>query len=58
MANTSDRGLGSPNMSEEEKQKIQSMGGKASPAKFEQGSSRARKAGRKGGQARSNNSES
>jgi general stress protein YciG len=55
MANTSDRGLGSPNMSEEEKRKIQRMGGKNSPAKFESGSKRAREAGRRGGQSSSNN---
>jgi general stress protein YciG len=54
MADTSDRGLGSPNMSEEEKNKIQSMGGQSSPNKFTPGSMRAKKAGKKGGQARNN----
>jgi general stress protein YciG len=47
---TDNRGLGSPNMSEEEKRKIRSMGGRKSPAKFEAGSKRAREAGRRGGQ--------
>jgi general stress protein YciG len=53
MANTNDnRGLGSPNMSEEEKHRIQSMGGQASSGKFEKGSTRAKKAGREGGKNR------
>jgi hypothetical protein len=43
MADTSDRGLGSPNMSEEEKHKIQSMGGQAQPKQVK------REAGKKGG---------
>jgi general stress protein YciG len=43
MADTSDRGLGSANMSEEEKNRIQSAGGKAQPKEVK------REAGKKGG---------
>jgi general stress protein YciG len=45
----STRGLGSPNMSDEEKHRIQKLGGQSSPAKFTPGSQRAKKAGREGG---------
>lgn len=50
--NTDNRGLGSPNMSSEEKRRIQKLGGQSSPNKFEAGSQRTREAGRRGGQAR------
>jgi general stress protein YciG len=58
--NTSDRGLGSPNMSEEDKQAIHSMGDQSSQSnqsssgKFEKGSTRANRAGKKGGQQSTN----
>lgn len=48
----SKRGLGSPNMSDEERYKIQSMGGQASPQNFARNRKLASEAGRKGGQAR------
>ncbi|HUS25831.1 MAG TPA: KGG domain-containing protein [Nevskiaceae bacterium] len=47
--NTSNRGFAS--MDEDTQRKIASQGGKASPTKFEAGSSRARNAGKKGAEA-------
>jgi len=47
--NTDNRGLGSPNMSEEEKRKIQSMGGQASGGNFKNDRAKAKRAGREGG---------
>jgi general stress protein YciG len=47
MAST--RGLGSPNMSEEEKHKIQSAGGSASGGNFKNDRKKASRAGREGG---------
>jgi general stress protein YciG len=49
--NTSDRGLGSPNMDEDTKHKIQSAGGKASGGQFKSGDERTSKAGKKGAEA-------
>lgn len=48
--NTSRRGFAG--MDPEEAEDIQSMGGQASPTKFQKGSQRAQEAGRKGGEAR------
>jgi len=50
MRDTSDRGLGSPNMSEDEKYRIQSAGGTASPQNFANNPGLARRAGKKRGQ--------
>jgi general stress protein YciG len=50
MADTSDRGLGSPNMSESKKRKIQSAGGSASGGNFKNDRAKASRAGRAGGQ--------
>jgi general stress protein YciG len=47
--NTGDQGLGSPNMSEEEKRAIQSAGGSASGANFKKDPGRASRMGKKGG---------
>jgi general stress protein YciG len=43
------RGLGSPNMSKEEKYRIQSAGGRASGGNFKRNRARAQQAGRVGG---------
>ena len=48
---TSNRGLGSDNMSDEQKHRIQSEGGKASPQNFAKNKDLARKAGREGGKS-------
>jgi len=48
-SNTSNRGLGSDNMSESEKREIQSKGGKAS-AKSKKGAAGSTEAARKGGE--------
>lgn len=45
--NTSNRGLGSDNMSEEEKRRIQSEGGKASGGNFKRDRKKASQAGKK-----------
>lgn len=45
---TSNRGLGSSNMSEEEKHRIQSAGGSASGGNFKNDTARASKAGQEG----------
>jgi len=47
---TSNRGLGSDNMSEEKKHEIQSKGGQASPQNFKNNPDLASEAGRKGGE--------
>jgi general stress protein YciG len=49
MADTSDRGLGSPNMSDAKKHEIQSKGGQASGGNFKNDRSKASRAGREGG---------
>jgi general stress protein YciG len=49
MADTSDRGLGSPNMSEQKKHEIQSKGGQASGGNFKNDRTKASRAGREGG---------
>jgi general stress protein YciG len=53
--NNNKRGLAKAD--EETRERVASMGGQASPGKFEAGSMRARSAGKKGGQNRSSNSQ-
>jgi general stress protein YciG len=48
--NTDNRGLGSPNMSEAKKRKIQSAGGSASGGNFKNDRAKASRAGKEGGQ--------
>ena len=55
MADTSNRGLGSPNMDENKKREIQSKGGRASPQNFANNPDLASQAGKKGGQASGGN---
>jgi uncharacterized protein len=55
MGDTSKRGLGSDNMSEEQKRDIQSKGGEASPQNFKTNPDLASEAGREGGQKSSRN---
>ena len=51
MANTGTQGLGSSNMSDEDKERIHSMGGSASSGNFAKDPARASKAGKRGAAA-------